>query len=508
MGSPSPCTSDVNVRQDMWKDLYEAEVARRERADQDTRKLQEEIWRLKDDISVAGTNGYTRNASRLRQDSRLSVPVSRSSESERTLDRNGTLSGASSTLVEQLRHENEELRREVSAQTSMLTSRNREKERLYQEIEDLKLGQMRGDMHSVAGDSTYERSASGIYGRSVSRASRVTRVTGLSDAEREDLEQKNGQLRDTISELKLKSQELERRLEECLDELEQIDATKADRDKMHEEEMEMATRDLQTMQSERDEALMQREELETDFESLKREAQHEITNLETDLEQRLEEIQQLEREVNNRHESFNALQAEMRSMSEIVVRLEDDQKANTRKVMQLQRELGDAHKELEILEKNLREANAKIERFTVQQESSKGEIAFLREEQDADKMKIGDLESALKRATDGVQEGKERIKELETRLADERHQREVVVTKEKQEVQRIVNDLNRELSNSKDEARKLRKNLTSREVEATEWKERLTELENNLRAALGDLSGTRSSLLKVTKSDFPSCMRH
>ena len=64
-------------------------------------------------------------------------------------------------------------------------------------------------------------------------------------------------------------------------------------------------------------------------------------------------------------------------------------------------------------------------------------------------------------------------------------------------MQQFVNELNREASTAKDEVRRLRKSLSSREVEATEWKERLIELENNLREALGDLNGTRSSLLKV-----------
>lgn len=74
----------------------------------------------------------------------------------------------------------------------------------------------------------------------------------------------------------------------------------------------------------------------------------------------------------------------------------------------------------------------------------------------------------------------------------------MVANREKEEVQQFVNGLNREASAAKDEARKLRKALTSREVEAAEWKERLMELEGNLRVALGDLNGTRSSLLNVS----------
>ena len=251
------------------------------------------------------------------------------------------------------------------------------------------------------------------------------------------------------------------------------------------------------MQGERDEALGLREELEAEFENLKNEAQVEINALEAELDQKALDQGHLETEIANRDENFNALQAEMRSLSEGVVRLEDDHQAKNRKIQSLQQELNDATAEIESLEKSMREANGKIERFTVQQESSQSEIAFLREEQDGDKIKIGDLESALTEAESSIQEEKERVRELEKRLVDERHQRELIGSKEKQEVQRAMNDLNREASAAKDEARRLRKNLSAREIEATEWKERLVELENNLRDALGGLQGTRSSLLTV-----------
>lgn len=487
----------------MWKDLYEAETARREQADESIKKLQDEISRLKNNGSVATTNGHARSLLQTRRGNRHTASHSLSTGPDYTLERNSAVSAASSTLVEQLRHENEELRREVSAQTSMLTSRNREKERLYQEIEDLKLGQMRGEaVRSIAGDSIFERSASRAYQRPASRASALTRSNALNEAEREEYEQREGQLRDVVSELKLANQELEKKLNDTLDELEQHERAAAHREKQYEEELELATRDLQTMQSERDEVLVLREELETEFENLKQEAQQEINSLEADLDQRIQEVGQLERELSNRSETFSALQTEMRSMSEVVVRLEDDHRSTSRKMASLQQELSDANKELEVLEKNLREANAKIERFTVQQESSQGEITFLREEQDADKMKIGDLESALKKANDCLLEAKENVSELEARIVEERRQHEMIASQEKEGFQRIANELNHELTTSRDEVRKLRKNLSSREVEATEWKERLIELENNLRAALGDLSGTRSSLLKVSEIEY------
>ena len=88
---------------------------------------------------------------------------------------------------------------------------------------------------------------------------------------------------------------------------------------------------------------------------------------------------------------------------------------------------------MESLEKSLFEANSKVQRLTVQIESSQNEIAFLREEQDGDKIRIGDLESELKTYQMSLHSEKEKTRELEQRLADERHQREVVGSKEKRE---------------------------------------------------------------------------
>ncbi len=443
----------------------------------------------------------------------MTISRSQSHRSDST-ERHGINSTASSTLVEQLRHENAELRREVGAQTSMLTSRNREKERLYQEIEDLKLGQRRGDgVRSVAGDSIFERSASRAHQRSISRASVATGATLISDVERDELENRNGALRDTISDLKLKNQELtrkldgaqelEKELERCIDELEKGDNVKAELETALSgirEDLNTALQDLQTMQAERDELLEQREESDAQFEDLRQEAQREIDLADDKVEERMVEIQRLEVEIKNRKENFNSLQNEMRSLSEVVVRLEDEQQSNSRRLQNMQHELEDANKEIESLEKSLEESNEKNEKLSVQQESCQGEIAFLREEQDGDKIKISDLESALETAQNSLRDEQDKLKQHDEQLAEERHQREVTGSKEKQEVQKMINELNREMTGVKDEARRLRKNVTSREMEAKEWKDQLMELESSLRGALGDLNGTRSSLLQVGSS--------
>ncbi|OJD21414.1 hypothetical protein ACJ73_07245 [Blastomyces percursus] len=482
--------SDAGAREerDMWKDMLDAETAAREQAEDENRKLRDELLRMKPDTISGSRSGGSRVG-------KLSV-VSRSSASDRDIDRSaalGTTSSATLVELELLKQENAELRREVSAQTSMLTSRNREKERLYQEIEDLKLGQRRGEGgRSVAGDSIFERSISRAQDRSNSRTSDGAR-SRTSDTERESLEIKNGELRDQVSALKLENQSIRAQLDECMSDLEALD-------RAYQADVEQAEEDLQTIQMERDQAMQIAEEREEALQDLKAEAQEELDAMGDELDQKIDECQRMEVELSNQYENLKALQAEMRSASEGIIRLEEDAQSNLQKYKAVQQELDDANRELEQMEKSLFEANSKVQRLTVQQESSQNEIAFLREEQDGDKIKIGDLESELKTCQMSLQIEKDRAKELDSRLAEERHQREVVGGKEKQEVQRIMNELNREATTAKDEVRKLKKTLSSRDIEATTWKERFVELENSLREALGDLNGTRSSLLaSITK---------
>jgi predicted nucleic acid-binding Zn-ribbon protein len=503
---------------DVWKDLLEQETARREQSDEDNRKLRDENFRLKQEMT-AGVGGlhHTTNIYNITKKPRSGSPTRPMSGLSGEIDGvNGSLS-TSSTLVEelrregeQLRHENAELRREVGAQTSMLTSRNREKERLYQEIEDLKMAQRRGGAAPSTIDSILDRSASraGVHHqRSQSRGSGVTRITQVieDDPEREEMENKMAELRDKINQVKLQNQELQRELETCMEDFETAVDAKRQAEEMAlalQEDLETAMNDLVALQAERDESLREQADMEAEFEALRKEAQEEIDALEAEADQRTDEMQRLQLELHDRTESFDALQEEMRKLSEALVRLEDEQDNKLRRIQQLEGEFGDANKELEELETKLLEANDKNNRLGIQQESSQGEIAFLREEQEGDKIRIGDLEAALANAEQSLREERDRTKELEQRLATERRQREILATREKEEVQQFVNELNREASTAKDEARKLRKNLTSREVEATEWKERLMELENNLREALGDLNGTRSSLLKVSLPCF------
>lgn len=483
----------------MWKDLLEAETARREQADEDNRRLHDEIRRLKSDGSSTTTNNHNSNVYHVSRRQKLSSALSYNDGSEREFSANGASNTTSSTLVEQLRVENSELRREIGAQTSMLQSRNREKQHLQDQIEDLKLGARRGDgSRSVAGESIFERSASRAHGRPGSRSSDQTRMTQMSDPEREALEFKNGQLRDQNAKFRLEIQDLTKQMDQLLDEVESLDGLKIDYQKLqqlYDNDIAEATEDLQNLSRERDEALGLQEDMEQELQDLKAEGSEKIGGLEEDLEQRGREIHELQNELSNHSEDSEALRREVRTLSERIIRIEAEVEDKSKKIRSMQLELEELGHEADAMDKDLRDEKEKNSKLTVQQESSQGEIAFLREEQDGDKMKIGDLENALENLRNALTSEKDRAKELETRLADERHQREIIGSKEKQEVQKMMNDLNREVSSSKDESRKLKKNLQSREIEATTFKERLLELESHLKEVLGDPNGTRSTFL-------------
>jgi len=498
---------------DVWKDLLEQETARREQADEDNKKLREEVFRLKSETtSGSGVPGlqHTTNIYNITKKRQVSPSRPRSELSDRMDDRNGSLSAAS-TLVEelrkdcdQLRHENAELRREVGAQTAMLTSRNKEKERLYQDIEDLKLAQRRGG--SIAGDSIiFERSASRTHERSASRASAGTRQTNFTDLEREELENKNSELRDRINSLKIQNQDLQRELESCMEDFETaVEQKKQAEDLANElqEALEVAENDLLTLQAERDEALQGQDEAEQLFESLRKEAQEELDSYAAETDAAQAEIERLQNDLADTTENFNALQNEMREMSESVVRLEDSHENKSRRIDDLERDLEDANRELEQMEKNLQESNDKINHLTVQRESSQSEIAFLREEQDADKIKIGDLEAGVRKLEQALREERDRVKDLEQRIKNERHQREVIAGKKQSEVEKQFDQFNRENSGLRDDCQRLKTKLNAAAGDAAANAQKVLELENGLRQALGDLHGTKSSLVGVRILSF------
>ena len=324
----------------------------------------------------------------------------------------------------------------------MLTSRNREKERLYQEIEELKLGLPRENNQLIQ---------VGDFDRAISRVSSNPQ-NQMTDVEREDYENANGALRDRISEHKLKIQDLEIELETKLREMDKVVIQRqefGDLAAEYEEELEVLNADLQIVIAERNDQLRLREDLEQDFDNLKEEAEEEIQRLEEEIEIRVNEMEKLEEDLRNKDENFGALQEEMRTLSTVVVRLEDSAQERLNKIQGLETDLEKSQKminenenEMTTLEKQIHDLTSKSERLGVQQESAQGEIAFLREEQDSDKIKIGQLESAMNSLEEGLKDEKERSRSLSDRLLEERKLMDETRNLNKAEMEKLVNDKN------------------------------------------------------------------
>ncbi|KAK6005872.1 hypothetical protein QM012_007514 [Aureobasidium pullulans] len=473
----------VEEESEMWKDLLTTETARREQAEEDIRKLREEVIMLRSEKASEASRGLNIN--------RMSIHRSQSTGSENLDSRSGAISASSSTLVEQLQHEIAELRRDLGAQTSMLTSRNRERERLQQEIEDLKLLHRKVEGgRSMTGDSIFDRSVSrqNQYQRSTSRTSGQTQGT-MSDAERDGYEQREGILRDQNAALRLDFQDMQRQFNEQTELIAELEEAV----QISENELDAAVEDLRTVQNQRNEAIQQLEATEIELEQVK--ADHEKLRIEAvsaieDLEDSLDKTEQgrerIASDLKDREDDFKALQRELHSLNDSLVQLEDDRTAAMKRIEMLEQELEDANTELDEMEKNLRETALKNSRLDVQAESLHNEISFLREEQEGDKIKIGDLENNLAAAQQMIQDEKEKMQELEESLVEERRQREIVDNQSKQDVQKMIDDLNDENAKSKDEVRSVKQTLRQAETESTKYKTRLEELETNLRRVLGD----------------------
>ncbi|KAK5130804.1 hypothetical protein LTR08_001638 [Meristemomyces frigidus] len=489
-GTRGEDTSGMKETVDMWQDLLNAETGRREQAEEDLRRLREELTTLRIERASPAVSKV------LKRRSRPGYQESLADESDFTNGVNGTSSDSSATLVGQLKHENAELRRDLGAQTSMLTSRNRERERLQQEIEDLKLLQRKSDGgRSVAGESIFERSISRAHQRVSSRSSDHTQVT---EVERDDWDKKEGQLRDQNAEMRLKFQELERTHKTHL---QYVSALENDFQEM-EQELNEQSDDLRALQSERDEALHAFEDKEQEYEKLEQEALGEIEHLtqqvealEAQLHDANKKLQKTQTKLEHTSDGYKGLQGELREITQSVMNLEDEKQANMRTIQTLEQQLGEAEDEIQKWEQKCKELDQKNRKLEITQESLHSEITFLREEQEGDKIKIGELEDALNAAQQTVQDEQEKLRELEDEIMVERQQRDVLENQSKEEVQKVLDDLNTESGKTKDEVRKLRRALSAKEVEASTWKQKLDELEHALRNMLGEPNGNRQTLL-------------
>lgn len=487
----------------MWRDLLEGAESARVLAEQESKRLREENTKLRQDSQL--------------QAKRKSGQPSSAEGSDWDNIQGGSTVSTDGTLneLERLRSQILELQKVISVQADQLTRRARKEDRLYQQIEDLRLAQRTNGARSVAGDSIFERSAS--RARTNSRAGNDTPEVGLSETEREELEAQIDNLRDQVSSSKLEKNQL-------MELIDQLDAELDTAAKNAQNEAKRFDEDFNELVLDRNNLLLEIEEQDQRFQDLQAESQREIDCLGDERDAKIDECQHLQTDLKNQEENFFHLQSEMRSAIEGIGRLERDSQQNLQRATAKEKELDDANRDIEDLErqreaisKSLDEANTRIDTLTVREEHLHHEFALQNEELESDKIMIVELKTKLEKTEVSLQAEKDRARELSRRLTEERQQREAIASKEKKDVQRIMNDLNRQATSAAEEVRQLKKSLSSCEIEAATWKERLAELENILRATLGDNSGTRASFitsittiqkgLQITSQDLDDARR-
>ncbi|KAL9116351.1 MAG: hypothetical protein Q9187_007125, partial [Circinaria calcarea] len=176
-----------------------------------------------------------------------------------------------------------------------------------------------GDSRSPAGNSIYDRSASRAHGRSDSRDTDMTRNTQMSDDEREKYEIRIGELRDQISEVKLRNldygDEIKRLSREVKRHQEEKQSLRTDFDRAAQQcndwmdLHERNTQGFQAMQIERDEALRQTEVSRTNFQDLKMKAEQATQGWKDLVDQLAQKLKQQEAELRSEKEETHRLRA-------------------------------------------------------------------------------------------------------------------------------------------------------------------------------------------------------
>lgn len=427
-----------------WQAVLDEEIERRRQAELKVQELQQEFTKYKASRSPLRKLTLRRSNAKLGDDdsSNGGRRLSPERTSSATQDRAESASLGGTTVVEHLKQENNTLRRDLDVQTDMLSSRNRERERLQQEIETLKLITRREESSkSNAGDSILERSISRqqLRGRPASRAS--LGQSSLSDPERDRYESLQAHLRDENATLKMRIHDLQNEM----DELER----------------------LHVPRREADQAL---QEADADIEYLTNAVRH----LEGVLQEKDDQLNGLWTDLRAREEENDAFKRELESISSSLDEVAGDRDGTQHLIANLQRELDSTNAEFEALEATLRNVTAAKERLEVQQESAQNEIAFLREEQESDKVKIGDLQTSLGNVNTNLQNEIERIKQFE--------------------------QLEAGAALAREEGHRLRQALVTKETEAASHISQIKELETRLRdAQAGTVSGSAKDLARLRR---------
>jgi chromosome segregation ATPase len=292
--------------------------------------------------------------------------------------------------VAAFKREIEELRKESVAQTQVLSARNREREQLYQELEELKLQTMRN-------------------GREPSAA-----ING--DHGHEDCEATINELRDRLTEMRIKNQDQRDELDGALRDLEHLEQEKVDAHEDYQVEIDRLqevidelVKECDELREAKDEADRVADELDQEIDSLVKEAQEKMTYQEREIRLRDEDLIAMK---NDMQDALNKAYLDIESLEETVM----NKNARIENLRDQLQDLEEEHARLiQRYDDNIQQGS----RIQVQQEVSARELQFLREEADNAALKVADFQAMEKKLLDvqrKLQQESLKVKEMQAKI--------------------------------------------------------------------------------------------
>ncbi|GAA6063821.1 hypothetical protein JCM10212_002578 [Sporobolomyces blumeae] len=383
--------------------------------------------------------------------------------------------------VEKLEQDNASLRSQLTAQLTMLSTRNDEKDALRDQVEHLKqdLGAVEDELESAL--RRLER-AEGKRGAGAD----------VDDASREDLERDLDMYRDRATALALELEETKSKLDEKEHEIEELLA-----------ELDEKDQELKNLAERVDEEW--REEVEGARQAEK-EAKDVLEEREADVQELADRVEQLVRELTDRKaelassdEEVEALTHDLQKLGAQIFTLEEELDARDKEVADLDAELKSVEKELEekrtshdqvvaTLKEKLAATKSRLSEVTIQHETATTEAKFLRSKNEDLTLTNGKLVEQARQHDDEKRRLQGEADEIMQALKKEEEERDADEERYKREAEendrrwrKELEEVEADLRAAQSDVKQLRSLLSSRETELESLQSSLSALESSTR---------------------------
>ncbi|KAK4701233.1 MFS transporter, PHS family, inorganic phosphate transporter, partial [Phenoliferia sp. Uapishka_3] len=384
------------------------------------------------------------------------------------------------------------LRSQVTAQVTMLSARNAEKEALQNLVEGLKqdVAQLEDDLDQRERENERKERGEG-----------VGEEKGM-----EELEQENAEHRDRASSHALQIEELERQLDEKEKELEEVlqDLDNKDEDtrralKQVEEEWRREVEDARMREDEARGVTLHHKEKENE-------------ELADRLEEVLQDLATKDAEMQADSEEVAALTEDLGKLGQQIFTLEEEGEEKDKRIEELESELSAVDKELEdkqaineqvvnTLKEKLATTKSRLSELTIQHESLTTEGKFLRERVEDLALELASVEEKWRGDREERRRLEDEVEELVRALRKEEEERDLDQQEwnrqredEERKWDRVFEEKERDVKSAQSELVKVRAVLATRESDLQKLQDVLNNIQSETRRLGESQSNDRFSL--------------